>query len=88
MGSVVEVTLTRGELVALKETIERTPRFQGRTEVRDAITGLLRRSPRPNPAPLSLDDETVAALVRSVVPTDVMSVTIRTKLNRAIATTR
>jgi hypothetical protein len=87
MGSLVKVELTRGELVALKETIELTPRFEGRAEARDAISGLLRNR-RPYAAPLTLDNETVAALVRNVVvPTDLMSATIRTKLNRSLATT-
>ena len=37
MGEVTSVALTRTELVALKETIELTPVFEGRTEARDAI---------------------------------------------------
>src|SRR6476646_9782103 len=52
MGSLVDVELTRGELVALKETIELTPLFKGRSNARDAIRALL-RSHRPS-SPLSL----------------------------------
>jgi hypothetical protein len=83
MGSLVEVELTRGELVALKETIELTPLFKGRSDARDAIRELL-RSHRPL-LPLSLDEETVTCLVRNVVvPVDLMSANIHSKLNRAI----
>lgn len=75
--------LTRGELVALKETIELTPLFKGRSNARDAIRALL-RSRRPS-LPLSLDEETVTCLARNVVvPVDLMSANIHSKLNRAI----
>ena len=83
MGSLVSVELTRGELVALKETIELTPLFKGRSSARDAIRALL-RSRRPS-MPLSLDEETVTCLARNVVvPVDLMSANIHFKLNRAI----
>ena len=83
MGSLVDVELTRGELVALKETIELTPLFKGRSSTRDAIRALLRSS-RPS-SPLSLDEETVTCLARNVVvPVDLMSANIHSKLNRAI----
>ena len=87
MASVVKVELTRGEVVALKEMIELTPRFEGRAEARDAIQGLLRDHP-PRSSPLTLDKETATALARSVVvPIDLLSATIHSKLNRALATT-
>ena len=83
VGSLVDVELTRGELVALKETIELTPLFKGRSNARDAIRALL-RSRRPS-TPLSLDEETVTCLARNVVvPVDLMSANIHLKLNRAI----
>src|SRR3954469_14213276 len=44
MSEVVSVALTRTELVALRETIELTPVFEGRTEARDAIQSVLRTS--------------------------------------------
>jgi hypothetical protein len=85
MGSLVDVQLTRGELVALKETIELTPLFEGRAEARTAISGLLRHQ-RPYASPLSLDEATVNALVRNVVvPIDLLSAAIHTKLNSALA---
>ena len=64
MGPLVSVELTRGELVALKETIELTPLFKGRSSARDAIRAA--RS-RPPSTPLSLDEETVTCLARNVV---------------------
>jgi hypothetical protein len=87
MGSIVGGELTRGELVALKETIEKTPTFDGRAQARQAISGLLRQRPDSR-SRLSLDEQTVAALARNVVvPVDVTSVAIHNKLSRAIDST-
>jgi hypothetical protein len=87
MGLIVHVELTRGELVALKETIELTPLFEGRTEARNAIAGLL-RDQRPRSPRLSLDEGAVRMLVRKVVvPVDPMSAAIHTKLHRALSST-
>ena len=83
MGTLVSVELTRGELVALKETIELTPLFEGRSGARDAIRAMLRS--RKPPSSLSLDEETATSLVRNVVvPVDLMSANIHSKLSRAI----
>src|SRR5690349_14798021 len=82
--SVINVELSRAELVALKETIEVTPRFDGRTEVRDAIQQTL-RVPRARPEPLSVEEAALTALARRIIPIDVPSASIRSKLNRALA---
>ncbi len=83
MGTLVSVELTRGELVALKETIELTPLFEGRSGAREAILAMLRS--RTPPSSLSLDEETATSLMRNVVvPVDLMSANIHSKLSRAI----
>ena len=81
MSEVVSVVLTRTELVALRETIELTPVFEGRTEARDAIQSVLRTSPS-RPAPLCLDRATLGALAQRIVPIDVPTSVLRSKLNR------
>ena len=78
----ITVTLTRAELVALKETIEVTPRFEGRTIVRDAIHQTLRER-RSRPAPLCVERSALAALAFRIVPIDVPTATIKSKLKRA-----
>lgn len=84
MSGVVSVELTRTELVALKETIELTPRFEGRTEARDAIQAVLRES-LSRPSPLCIAATTLAALTQRIIPTDVPTATLRSKLKRAQA---
>jgi hypothetical protein len=83
MSEVMTVTLTRSELVALKETIEVTPRFEGRTIVRDAIQRVLRER-RSGPLPLCVEESALASLARRIVPIDVPSATIKSKLRRAL----
>jgi hypothetical protein len=80
--SEVNVVLTRTELVALKETIELTPGFQGRTQVRDAIQRLLRLR---RPSPLCVEEHAIAELARRIVPVDVQAAILRSKLEHAIA---
>jgi hypothetical protein len=81
--SVMSVGLSRAELVALKETIEVTPRFEGRAEVRDAIQHVLRQR-QARPSPLCVEESALTALARRIVAIDVPSATIRSKLNRAL----
>jgi hypothetical protein len=81
--SVISVGLSRAELVALKETIEVTPRFDGRTEVRDAVQQTLHER-RTRPAPLSVEESALSELARRIIPIDVPSAAIRSKLNRAL----
>lgn len=85
MREVMNVQLTRTELVALKETIELSPVFEGRTEVRHAIRAVLRER---RPAPLSIEESIIAALARRVVPIDVPSSVLRAKLDRALERNR
>ena len=81
--SVMSVELTRTELIALKEAIELSPVFEGRSQARDAIRDVLRER-RSKPAPLCIEENTLAALVRRVIPIDVPSAALRFKLNRTI----
>ena len=85
-GVIMRVALTRTELVALQETIELTPVFEGRTEARDAIREVLReglRERRP-PSPLRIEETTLAALTQRIVPIDVRTAVLRSKLNREL----
>ena len=52
----VSVELTRTELVALRETIELTPLFSGRDELRNAIVKLL-TGHRSRPLPLCVEEQ-------------------------------
>ncbi len=79
--SEVSVELTRTELVALKETIELTPGFAGRTQVRDAIQGVLRLR---RLSPLRAEEDAVAELARRIVPADVQAAVLRSKLEKAL----
>ena len=81
MSGVMSVELTRTDLVALKETIELTPLFEGRTQARDAIREVLRAR---QPSLLCLEESILAALARRIVPIDVPTAALRSKLNRAL----
>ena len=81
MSGVMSVELTRTELVALKETIELTPVFEGRSEARTAIREVLRER---RPAPLRIEESVLACLARRIVPIDVPTAALRSKLNRAL----
>jgi hypothetical protein len=61
MSELMSVELTRSDLVALRETIELTPGFEGRVQAREAIRGVLRER-RPS---LLRIDEAVLATVRA-----------------------
>jgi hypothetical protein len=78
----LRVELTRTELVALRETIELTPVFDGRSEARTAIQELLRSRTR---LPLCIEESVLAALARRIVPIDVPSAALRSKLNRVLS---
>ena len=80
----VSVVLSR-MLVALKETIELTPVFEGRTEVRDAIREALRER---RPSPLQVKQETLAAVARRIVPIDVPTSVLRSKMDRELKRVR
>jgi len=82
MSRAVSIVLTRTELVALRETIELTPVFDGRTEARDAIQAVLRAS-RSRPEPLCIDEAALGALTKRIVPVDVLTSVLKSKLDRA-----
>jgi hypothetical protein len=75
------VELTRADLVVLKETIELTPLFEGRTQARDAIREVLRER---QPSLLRIEESILAAVARRIVPIDVSTAALRSKLNRAL----
>ena len=78
----VTVTFTRMELIAVKETLERTPLFEGRSELRNIINAELRRRGRPNP--LRLQGCYLSHLARCIVAVDPDSVSLRGKITRAL----
>jgi hypothetical protein len=79
--SELSVEMTRTELVALRETIELTPVFAGRAEVRGAIQDALRER---HPRPLCIDETLVADLTRRIVPIDLLTAALRSKLKHAL----
>jgi len=85
MSELMSVILTRTELVALKETIELTPVFDGRTEARDAIREVLRER---RPSPLRIEEAALASLAQRVIPVDVPTNLLRSKLDRELQRAR
>ena len=83
MDGIMSLELTRTELVALKETIELSPGFEGRTEARNAIRLVLHQR-QSKPAPLCLEETILGALVRRIIPIDVQSAALRFKLSREL----
>ncbi len=81
MSEVMSVELTRSDLVALKETIELTPLFVGRAEARTAIREVLSER---KPSLLWIEESVLAAVARRIVPIDVPTATLRSKLNHAL----
>jgi hypothetical protein len=78
----VRVAFTRGDLVALKETLEQTPLFEGRAELREAINGELRRRGRPDP--LQVQAGALSHLAYRIVDVDPDSIRLRGKILRAV----
>ena len=85
MSELMSVILTRTELVALRETIELTPVFDGRTEARDAIREVLRER---RPSPLRIEEAALASLAQRVIPVDVPTNLLRSKLDRELQRAR
>jgi hypothetical protein len=86
MSELMSVELTRADLVALKETIELTPGFEGRVQAREAIRGVLRE--RRRPSLLQIDETVLAAVAQRIVPIDVPTASLRSKLDRALRSAR
>jgi hypothetical protein len=82
-SGVIRVELTRTELVALRETIELTPVFEGRDRTRDAIREVL-AGHEARPRPLCAEESSLAALARRILPIDVQAAALRSKLHRAL----
>jgi hypothetical protein len=85
MSELMSVELTRADLVALRETIELTPGFEGRVQAREAIRGVLRER---RPSLLRIDETVLAAVAQRIVPIDVPSASLRSKLDRALRSGR
>lgn len=81
VGEVISVALTRTDLVALKETIELTPVFEGRAQAREAIREVLRER---RPSPLWIEASILEAVARRIVPIDVPTASLRSKLDRTL----
>ena len=78
----VQVSLTRHELVVLREAVELTPNFRGRPAARDAVTAGV-RARRPNTS-VTMPLESARGLAAQLVPTEITLVMVRAKLRRAI----
>ena len=85
MSELMSVELTRADLVALRETIEWTPGFEGRVQAREAIRVVLRER---RPSLLHIDETVLAAVAQRIVPIDVPSASLRSKLDRALRSAR
>ena len=82
MGSpMIQVPWSRGELLPVKEAIELTPYFEGRTAVRDTV----RRAVRPGQlGKVSLDREAAERLAGRLVAVDLATSLSRVRLLRAL----
>jgi len=78
----ITVPFTRSDLVALKETLDQTPRFEGRAELREIINAELRR--RGKPGPLRVEERFLSHLAHRMVAVDAESVRLRGKITRAL----
>lgn len=85
MSELMSVELTRADLVALRETLELTPGFEGRVQAREAIRGVLRERRR---SLLQIDETVLAAVAQRIVPIDVPTASLRSKLDRALRSGR
>jgi hypothetical protein len=81
-GMEVRIAWTRAELTAVKETVELTPRFDGRPEVRNAIRAALR--PGRQIRPIVLDLETAERFAGRFVTMDLPTALAKVKLLRAV----
>jgi hypothetical protein len=80
---IIVVAWTRAELTAVREAIEFTPGFDGRTRARDAVRTALRAQ---RISPLVLDEQVARQLAARIVPVDTATATARAKLQRAVRT--
>lgn len=80
----IHVKWTRAELVAVREAIEITPRFEGRAEVRQTI----RRTLQANRRLVTLDLTLGERLASHLVPIDMETAIAKVKLLRAVRDAR
>ncbi len=83
-GEAVHIKWTRSELAAVREGIELTPTFEGRTEIRKEIGTTLRANRRE----VTLDFALAERLASHLVPIDVATSIAKVKLLRAVRDTR
>lgn len=77
----INVAWSRAELRTVKEAIELTPHFEGRTKVRDIV----RRAVRPGQlGEVSLDRETAERFAARLVAVDLATSLARVRLLRAL----
>jgi len=79
-GVAVHVKWTRAELVAVRESIELTPSFEGRADARNA----LRKTLRANKREVTLDLALGERLASHLVPVDMQTAMAKVKLLRAV----
>src|SRR5262245_15245338 len=83
MGGIeVRIAWTRAELTAVKKTVEVTPRFDGLSDVRDALRAALR--PGSQPRPIVLELETAERFAGRFVTVDLPTALAKVKLLRAV----
>jgi hypothetical protein len=76
----VRIRLSRTELNVMREAVELTPNFEGRTVVRDTLRTAVRK--RSNG--IALEREVAERFVRRLVAVDLPTLLVRTKLVFAI----
>lgn len=76
----VRITWSRAELTAIRESIELTPYFDGRPEVRD----ILRKAVRARDGRVRLEREVAERFARRLVAIDLPTALAKVKLLRAI----
>jgi hypothetical protein len=77
----IHVSWSRAELLTVKEAIDLTPYFEGRTEVRDMV----RRAVRPGQlGEVSLDRETAERFAGRLVAVDLATSLAKVRLLRAL----
>jgi len=79
----VQVRLSRTELNVMREAVEMTPNFEGRTVVRDT----LRAAVRARSNGIVLEREVAERFMRRLVAVDLPTLLVRTKLVFAIQDT-
>ena len=80
----IRIPWTRAEIVAVREAIEVTPLFEGRSALREIVRVAI-KTPRANGVNIPAD--TAQRLAERIVPTDTVTALARAKLTRAVRAT-